>query len=54
MARAIYQETEGNPFFVREVLRHLTETGAVQRQEGRWLTRAPVDTLEIPEGSGRW
>jgi class 3 adenylate cyclase/tetratricopeptide (TPR) repeat protein len=50
LARAIYQETEGNPFFVREVLRHLTETGAVQRQEGRWLTRAPVDTLEIPEG----
>jgi class 3 adenylate cyclase len=50
LARAIHQETEGNPFFVREVLRHLTETGAVQRQEGRWLTRAPVDTLGIPEG----
>ncbi|MGH9009086.1 MAG: ATP-binding protein, partial [Acidimicrobiia bacterium] len=26
LARAIYQETEGNPFFVREVLRHLAET----------------------------
>jgi class 3 adenylate cyclase/tetratricopeptide (TPR) repeat protein len=50
LARAIHQETEGNPFFVREVLRHLTETGAVERREGRWLTRAPVDTLEIPEG----
>jgi predicted ATPase/class 3 adenylate cyclase len=50
LARAIYQETEGNPFFVREVLRHLTETGAVQRREGRWRTRVPVQTLGIPEG----
>ena len=50
LARAIYRETEGNPFFVREVLRHLTETGAVQRREGRWHTRVPVQTLGIPEG----
>jgi predicted ATPase len=50
LAQAIYQETEGNPFFVREVLRHLTETGAVERREGRWRTRVPVETLGIPEG----
>ncbi|MGH9011621.1 MAG: hypothetical protein ACRDYF_17520, partial [Acidimicrobiia bacterium] len=36
-------------FFVREVLRHLAETGAVQRQEGTWTT-LPVDQLGIPEG----
>jgi hypothetical protein len=41
LARAIYQETEGNPFFVREVLRHLAESGA---------TQLPVDELGIPEG----
>ncbi|MGH9004454.1 MAG: ATP-binding protein, partial [Acidimicrobiia bacterium] len=34
LARAVYQETEGNPFFVREVLRHLAETGAVEQSEG--------------------
>jgi class 3 adenylate cyclase len=50
LARAIYRETEGNPFFVREVLRHLTETGAVQRRQGRWRTGVPVQTLGIPEG----
>jgi DNA-binding SARP family transcriptional activator len=50
LARAIYEETEGNPFFVREVLRHLTETGAVDRREGRWATRLPVEELGIPEG----
>ncbi|HZI37510.1 MAG TPA: AAA family ATPase, partial [Acidimicrobiia bacterium] len=41
LARAIYQETEGNPFFVREVLRHLAESGTTGR---------PVEELGIPEG----
>src|SRR6185295_2023567 len=50
LARAVYEETEGNPFFVREVLRHLAETGAVERQEGGWTTRLPIDRLRIPEG----
>jgi hypothetical protein len=50
LARAIHQETEGNPFFVREVLRHLTETGAVERQDGCWATRRPVEEVGIPEG----
>ena len=50
LARAVYEETEGNPFFVREVLRHLTETGAVERREGSWTTRLSVDQLGIPEG----
>jgi tetratricopeptide (TPR) repeat protein len=50
LARAVYEETEGNPFFVREVLRHLAETGAIERQEGGWTTRVPVEQLGIPEG----
>jgi class 3 adenylate cyclase/tetratricopeptide (TPR) repeat protein len=50
LARAIHDETEGNPFFVREILRHLTESGAVARQGGRWATRLPVQELGIPEG----
>ncbi len=50
LARAIYEETEGNPFFVREVLRHLAETGAVERRDAGWATRLPVEELGIPEG----
>jgi class 3 adenylate cyclase len=50
LARAVHAETEGNPFFVREVLRHLAETGAVQQQEGTWTTHLPVEQLGIPEG----
>jgi len=50
LARAVWQETEGNPFFVAEVLRHLSETGGVRYREGRWITTAPVEDLGIPEG----
>jgi predicted ATPase len=29
LAREVYAETDGNPFFVGQVLRHLVEAGAV-------------------------
>ncbi len=44
LARAVHNETDGNPFFVTEVLRHLTETGAVS-QDGRWAGGAGKLTL---------
>ena len=51
LAAAIVRETEGNPFFVQEILRHLGESGAVQRDaEGRWSLNIRVDQLAIPEG----
>ncbi len=50
LAQAIYQETEGNPFFVREVLRHLAETGAFEREDGRPGAPLKVEELRIPEG----
>jgi class 3 adenylate cyclase/tetratricopeptide (TPR) repeat protein len=50
LTRAVWTETEGNPFFVVEVLRHLAETGGVEQRDGRWVMTAPVDELGIPEG----
>ncbi|MGH9004783.1 MAG: ATP-binding protein, partial [Acidimicrobiia bacterium] len=50
LAAAIHEETEGNPFFVVEVLRHLAETGGIERRDGRWGTSLPVEDLGIPEG----
>ena len=50
LAQAVYEETEGNPFFVREVLRHLAETGAVERRGDTWTTSLPADRFGIPEG----
>jgi DNA-binding SARP family transcriptional activator len=42
LAHALYRETDGNPFFTREILRHLAETGVIyQRDDGRWI--AEVD-----------
>jgi class 3 adenylate cyclase len=49
--RAILRETEGNPFFVEETLRHLAEAGSFYRREGRWVTDATsIAELGIPEG----
>ncbi len=48
---ALHAETDGNPFFVEEVLRHLIETGALRRQDdGRWASDRPIEELGIPEG----
>jgi DNA-binding CsgD family transcriptional regulator/tetratricopeptide (TPR) repeat protein len=48
VAEAVHAETEGNPFFVGEMIRHLMETGAMVRQGHTWrLDRAE---LGIPEG----
>jgi class 3 adenylate cyclase len=50
LVRAIHAETEGNPFFIREVLLHLVEEGKLQRSEGRWRSDYSVEELGIPEG----
>ena len=51
LAGALYRETEGNPFFIREVLAHLVETGKIVREGGRWVGRVQnVSELGIPEG----
>jgi class 3 adenylate cyclase/KaiC/GvpD/RAD55 family RecA-like ATPase len=49
LADVIYSETEGNPFFVGEVVRHLIETGSVRREGDRWVAADP-DHVSVPEG----
>lgn len=49
LADSVYAETEGNPFFLAEVLRHLVETAAVVRREDRWVVKDP-GTVSVPEG----
>jgi class 3 adenylate cyclase/tetratricopeptide (TPR) repeat protein len=43
-------ETNGNPFFIREILLHLAEEGKIIRREGRWISSLTVDQLGIPHG----
>ena len=50
LARVIFQETEGNPFFVEEVFQHLREEGRVFDDRGEWRTDLRVDALDVPEG----
>lgn len=45
---AVHRETEGNPFFVEEVLKALVERGSVRRESGRWK-RLEVSELILPQ-----
>jgi len=46
---ALARETDGNPFFVGELLRHLAETGAVyQDADGRWTADGDVREHGLP------
>jgi class 3 adenylate cyclase len=50
LAHAICRETDGNPFFVSEVLRNLTETGTIRQDaEGRWVTENSFDAIALPD-----
>ncbi|MFN2562995.1 MAG: AAA family ATPase [Jatrophihabitans sp.] len=48
LTRAVWQETEGHPFFVEEVLRHLLETGGIKEAGGR-LAAGTALRIGIPE-----
>ncbi|HEX4778100.1 MAG TPA: hypothetical protein VFW74_15085, partial [Acidimicrobiia bacterium] len=50
LARLIHDETEGNPFFMGQVLHHLVESGVIVEHDGRWSRGVARDDLGIPEG----
>ena len=50
LVRAVYRETEGNPFFVEEVFHHLSEEGKLVDEAGNWRADLRVDELAVPEG----
>jgi len=50
LAHAVHSETDGNPFFVSEVLRHLSEIGAIRQDtDGRWTAQGPPEQIALPE-----
>jgi len=48
--QAITAETDGNPFFIREVLIHLADEGKIYQQDGRWTSKVSIAEMGIPEG----
>jgi class 3 adenylate cyclase len=50
LAHLVQRETDGNPFFVTELLRHLAESGTiVQDGTGRWVPGEGFSDLTLPE-----
>jgi predicted ATPase/class 3 adenylate cyclase len=50
LAQILRQHTEGNPFFLREVLSHFAETGQIRREGGHWVGAVEsVADLGIPD-----
>jgi uncharacterized membrane protein len=45
----IFEESQGNPFFVEEVYRYLFEGGKVFDEAGQFLTNIKVDESDVPE-----
>ena len=51
LAHQLYRETDGNPFFVAEVLRNLSESGDIVQDPstGRWTTKNTEGQLALPQ-----
>ena len=47
--RRILERSEGNPFFLEEIVRHLIDEGSLVRKEGRWVARGAIEELTIPD-----
>ena len=45
----IHERSDGNPFFVEEVIRMLIEQGALERQDGMWRATRAIDDVQIPD-----
>jgi len=50
LAAMLHAETEGNPFFLQELLVHLAESGVLRREGDRWVSSVSVDEVGVPEG----
>lgn len=44
----IQEKTEGNPFYVEEVLNSLIEVGVLEHERGRWRLTSPLADFDVP------
>jgi adenylate cyclase len=49
LTRAILDRSQGNPFFLEEIVRSLIDTGVLYRARGRWRARASRVAGGVPE-----
>ena len=50
LVELVYAETEGNPFFVEEVYRHLSESGKLFDDSGAFRSAIEIADTEVPRG----
>jgi len=49
LAAEILDKSEGNPFFLEEVLRSLIESGGLALDSGKWTLTTPVSVMQVPD-----
>jgi tetratricopeptide (TPR) repeat protein len=49
LVNVIFEESQGNPFFVEEVYRHLIEEGKIFDSAGQFRTDIEIDEIDVPE-----
>jgi class 3 adenylate cyclase/tetratricopeptide (TPR) repeat protein len=50
LSRELHRETDGNPFYTGELLRHLLETGTIYQQDGgRFTVKGELSGLGLPQ-----
>ncbi len=49
LVQLVFSETEGVPFFVEEVYRHLAEERRLTDADGKWLPQVEIGEIEVPE-----
>lgn len=50
LVRLVVDETQGNPFFVEELFRHLRDSGRLFDDEGNWRSGFEIGETEVPQG----
>jgi class 3 adenylate cyclase/tetratricopeptide (TPR) repeat protein len=46
----VFDETQGNPFFVEELFRHLRDAGRLFDESGAWRSGFEIGETEVPQG----
>jgi class 3 adenylate cyclase len=49
LRQLILKKSEGNPFFVEEVIRMLIEHGLIVQTDGRWYQQKQTEAIDIPD-----
>lgn len=44
----VLERSDGNPFYLEEVLRSLIEAGHVTRENGRWVVKGDIEDAQVP------